>query len=323
MEKIFFYGRYKRNTGPQNVNRALIDLKDSELLYVRFSNKYIRGVETFLKSKLCKCVLISGICTKRSLDLICKNNKNVCYLMHGCLEYENDINNEGLSEELIGLEKEILEKSSKIICVSQYYAQWVADRYPIYKDKIYYANNGLVLEDRKIQRKEEYSVAVSGGNRPIKNNDKVYKAIKKLGQEGIKCKLYVFGEVSENGSSLGKDIDIEICGQLDKDAYYKMLDRISVFVIDSAVEPFGLVLGDALSCHCSVLVTNNVGAKVTVEPLDKNSVIEDPDDIEEIAEKIKYLIDNSNYEMLINNFKEHKTTSMDMLDKIKSICLQK
>ena len=32
MEKIFLYGRYKKNTGPQNVNRALINLKDLNLL---------------------------------------------------------------------------------------------------------------------------------------------------------------------------------------------------------------------------------------------------------------------------------------------------
>ena len=318
--KLFLYGRYKLNSGPQNVNRDLIEVGDRDLLYVCFSNRILRSIETVVKCILADATIISGICTKNSFKLINRLSKRTYYLMHGCVEYENFIDNEGLSEEVLQLEKEILDKCSGIICVSKGYANWVSNRYPFYKKKITYVNNGLTVENRIIREKDKFSIALSGGNRPIKNNSIVCEAINLLYAEGIQCTVHVFGHIYDNKERLNADVEIKEYGQLEKNDYYDVLDHINLFVINSEIESFGLVIGDALGCHCSLLLSHNVGALELIKPLKENDIINNPKDAFEIARKIKYLLYHSNYDYIIKNLEAHDYSTRKMLNELKEIC---
>lgn len=251
--KCFLLGEYDKNAGPSNVNRALIENSDGELLYRKSGNKFFRLIDTICKILTSEQVLISGSCAPRYYHLMKAFKIRYSYLMHGCLTYENDINKLKLPQAIIETQENALKDAEHIIGVSKVYADWLRQRYPVYTDKITYVNNGIELRQREKIPKEPFTIAVSGGNRCIKNNIEVSKAVKKLNDEGVPCKMFIFGRTYPENDVIEENSFIKYCGHLDKEQYYQKLDKISCFVLDSEVEPFGLVVADALNCNCSLL----------------------------------------------------------------------
>ena len=146
-------------------------------------------------------------------------------------------------------------------------------------------------------KKIPYTVAVSGGNRCIKNNGEVYRAVKMLRSRGIPCKLYVFGRKYPDNDQIEENGYVEYCGHLDKKQYYKKLDTINCFILNSELEPFGLVVADALNCNCSLIMTQYVGG-ASVMHCSTNDIIQNPHDIEEVADKIQWACEQPNADRL-------------------------
>ena len=61
---------------------------------------------------------------------------------------------------------------------------------------------------------------------------------------------------------------------LDKESYYNKLDEISLYVIASEVETFGLSIADALNCNCSLLMSDNVGGASIMKTKDEDLITE-------------------------------------------------
>src|SRR5699024_6113076 len=150
---------------------------------------------------------------------------------------------------------------------------------------------------RRQVEKTPFTVAVAGGNRCIKNNLEVYQAVKLLHDQGIPCHLFIFGRECPGNDILEENEWCTDYGHLEKEPYYEKLDIISCFVINSEVESFGLAVADALNCHCSLLMTQNVGAK-SIMKTEACDIIENPHDVRRLAEKIKYIWENPNSERL-------------------------
>lgn len=298
--ECFLLGEYKANKGPSNVNRSLIENSGGEILCVKSNNKILSILESFIQLAKCDKVVVSTVCAPRYYYFLRFLNKKYFYLMHGSLRFENEINRLQLSKKKLDNEDAILRHAERIICVSEGYAEWVKKRYPEYSDRITFVNNGVTIQPRKAVEKIPFTVAVAGGNRCIKNNLEVLKAVKLLHEQGIPCKLFVFGRKYPGNDPLEENEFCTYCGHLEKEQYYKKLDTISCFVMDSEVEPFGLVAADALNCHCSLLMTRNVGARsiMKAEPCD---FIENPHDVREVAEKIKHAWEWPNSERLCHS----------------------
>lgn len=318
--KILFIGNYDGNEGPINVNKTIVNNADSDLIIIKSKIKILKLIEIIIKLRKCDAVLLSGLCGRYCYRLIKKSDKNFFYLMHGCLEYENEINHLGIenSHSLI-IEKNILKYSKKIICVSEKYSDWVKKAYPDLKDKINFVNNGIFLKKRKMQKKDPYSIAVSGGNRCIKNNQDVYKAVCELKKEGINCTLYVFGPEYVNNDSFIYENDVIKYGQLEKDEYYNKLDGIACFILNSELESFGLVAADALNCNCSFLFSKNVGFISVLHSIHEDDVINNPHDIEELKFKIKKVLLESNSRRIYDSILIDKCNDKTMYNRIKSI----
>jgi len=295
--KVFLLGLNAINIGPSNVNRSLILNSDSRLDYVKAKNRIIRKVERFFKCFKYKKIIASCGITKGEFVIVRMFHKQMYYVMHGDFRYENEINKEGKGEKELQLFDEELLYSKKIIAVSERHSEWLKARYPQYVNKITFVNNGIRIERRKKVKKEPLSIAVSGGNRIIKNNDVVCEAVSVLREHGFDIKLYVFGHYNSNRDDFAKHKFTIKVGQLDNEEYYAMLDRISLFVIDSELETFGLVAGDAINCNCSLLVSELVGARSIMKMTD-DDIIYNPHDIDEISTKILKLFETPNNDRL-------------------------
>ena len=292
--KAFLFGFHWINAGPSNVNRKLIwaadkqvseDTADNQLLYLKSNNKYVRLFEATKKIHDCDVIILSGLCSPRNFSLIKSSKKPVVYLMHGDVRYENHVNHQNTSEKVLQTQDEILHIASRIVCVSENYKSWVSVRYPKYEEKITFVNNGLILNRRPRVCKVPYSIAVAGGNRPIKANKYVCAAVSILQSQGIPCKLYVFGRHYPSCEDLPNIDGLEYMGQLDELDYYEKLDKISMFVMNSDVEPFGLTIADAINCNCSMLMSSNIGA-ASILSMQDIDIISNNHDPQEIARKV-------------------------------------
>ena len=314
----FLLGGHFSNGGPDNVNQALIKFADRKILYIKSNNKPVRVLEIFWKILISEGIVVSGVCAKRYYDFMKVFHKKFVYLMHGCMDFENEINRLHLTSDFIENEKNLLNDAKRIVCVSEVYSEWVKKRYPEYAEKITFVNNGVELEQREKKEKEPFSIAVGGGNRCIKNNYAVSMAVKKLNSEGIPCKLYIFGRKYPGNEEIEETDNIKYCGHLDKTPYYEKLDYISCFVMNSEVEPFGLVAADALNCNCSLLMSQNIGAK-SIMKTEKCDIIQQPHDVDELVEKLKYVFGHPNSDTLYENIDVQACSGKSSFQKLNTI----
>ena len=77
--KILIYGGWKDNNGPSNVVKSLILNSDEDLMYIKSSNKIIKGFEIFFKLIRSDIVVTSGIVSFRFQNILKKMNKNLNY----------------------------------------------------------------------------------------------------------------------------------------------------------------------------------------------------------------------------------------------------
>ena len=315
-KRFFLLGDWRCNAGPSNVNRSIVLNSDKDMGYIRSSNKIIMRIER-LKWLFYPTILVSGSIPGFEIKIFKLFRKKIVYLMHGCLSYEAKINRLNTPEFVLRNERHILSTADTIICVSKTYSEWVKKEYPAYAHKIKFANNGITLNQRPLERKEQYSIAVSGGNRLQKNNGIVCKALEKLNSLGYNCQMYVFGRIYENNDNLSYPF-VHYMGHLNKKEYYNTLDRISLFVLNSVLESFGLVVADALNCNCSLLMSKGVGALSIMSTTD-NDVIKDCYDVDEIASKILFLLQNPNYKSLYNSIDSEDASEKNSYLKLKQI----
>ena len=320
MSRILFWGNYKENAGPSNVHRSLIENSGGQLDYIRSTNRYLRFLEIRLKVLISDIIIYPSYTPAKEVEWFKKWKKKTITIVHGCQTYENIINQLGRDQEqLTKNENSILELSDVIVCVSQKFSLWYKERFPKFAHKITYVNNGINLQIRVPKEKAPYLVAVSGGNRPIKNNKYVCQAIQILNEQGIPCQLKIFGEYSKNNEDLSKYPNTEYMNQLNKQEYYDWLDKTPLFVLVSELETFGLVIADALNCHCSLLLSDNVGA-TSILQLKEHDIIRDPQNPNELAEKIRYLLEHSNANRLLSSVNIESTSEKQAWINLKSIC---
>ena len=319
---LFLIGRYFLNAGPCNVNKNLIDCSDSDLIYIKSKNKVAIVLEIFFKLFRSDVIIESGFNSKiiwRLVKPFLKKRKLIV-LMHGYSAYENVINELHLKKSVIDAEKLFLENADLILCVSKKHSEWFKRKCPQLADKVSYLNNGVKICPRKKTPKEPFSIAVAGGNRRIKNNIEVCRAVEKLIAEGLPCKLYVFGRIYEHNDDILDFPFLNYMGHLEKNEYYDKLDSISCFVMNSELEPFGLVIADAINCNCSLLLSSEVGASEIIETTD-DDVIYDPHNIDELSEKIGKVLRFSNAYRILSSIDVEEVSEERAYEKLKKISM--
>ena len=145
--RVFVVGDYRTGPGPANVTKEYLLRLPKDTRRLIFSSKILRAIEIILKMPRCSIVLVSGYSRQNLLALkwARRLGKPGVYLMHGCVEHENAIN-ECVDERMNRVERQTMELSTAIFAVSSRFAGWLKTYYPEYSDKISAAVNGVDTE---------------------------------------------------------------------------------------------------------------------------------------------------------------------------------
>lgn len=321
MKKYLFVGGTDGNTGPANVNKGIVANLPETFCVANSISKLKKYASAILGTIRCEVIVASGMSKVGlyAIKLAKLLRKKTIYIMHGCYEIESALNDANADQNSLQMEQYILHQADLILPVSKRYGQMIQERYPFCKGKTAYLHNGVdkvSLDCDNIKREKGRVIAV-GGDRKLKNNVPVAKAMAKLDNEKI---LVVYGHLY-HPDDLPKGNNIEFKGLVPQEQLYKEMMHSELYVLNSIYEPFALSVFDALLCGCSILVTNIAGA---LELLDatEHDVINDPMDENEIANKIGYLLQNPNNARLMSNLDFDRISYKAEVEKLEGFCKQ-
>ena len=330
--RIFLAGDHFTGTGPANVTKYYIENLPAGTLFQKRRNKIARAVEIVIDTIRSDVVVYSGYSKQNILGLTIakKLGKPSAYLMHGCVEYENEINLEP-DEEMNRVDRRTMELVDLIIAVSEGFAGWLTEHYPRYAFKIDHVTNGVdtglagVRDDGGTDRHMILSV---GGGMPRKKIRYICEAVDKLRREyDPDMYLCVTGAKGADTDIINSYEFVENRGIVPFEEGRALFSRAAVFVQNSCFETFGLAPIEAVMCGCSVICSHAVGALSVIGDLRKEDIIEKYDDPDEIAAKIRYAIENPNAERLYGSIDQTryswKERSRVLTSKLSELVLKK
>lgn len=308
--KILFIGNMESNTGPSNVNRELVHHwpQHDKVINVYDRNRIVEMAKGISHGLICDVVISTegswaDIVIHAVLSFF---KKPVVSFLHGYLPFENEIDALGCSQLKVDRFIHHLRTSDALVGNSKFQLDYVTEALDDYSGVSAYVDLGITpfrVVPSAAGQMAHPVVAVSGGNRPIKGNVAVAKAVRELRDAGTPCELVVYGELNPNHPELldvGNDIGAKFLGQVSHSIFLDSLKQTSVFVMNSLHDSFGLSAIDAVSSGASVLLSKNCGVCDAFD-LQECDTIQDRDDVGEIKDKVAYLIDHPNAERLGNS----------------------
>lgn len=314
-------GDYKTGTGPANVTKEIIKGLNKTAFAQLFTGKLMRLVELFVRMPFCDVCLMSGYSAQNlyAIKFARLFNKKCIYLMHGCVEHENEING-AVDDRMNAVERGTLLGCDLVLAVSEQFEDWLKCNYPEYKNKISHLTNGVSYEmfgtarekkDKKCLKQDDcYKIISVGGGMPRKRIRVICDAIGLLVKEGLKVRLVVAGAVGKDSDYINSFDFVDNRGLISSEELAKAYRECDLFIQNSCFETFGLAPVEALVSGIDVLLSTNVGALslISKEALSEMDLIENCDDPNEIAEKIKGIMNSSNNERLLSGIDKENTS---------------
>ncbi|MCR4591314.1 MAG: glycosyltransferase family 4 protein [Lachnospiraceae bacterium] len=322
--KVFLAGDYYSGNGPANATKGLLRAMPGNTLCLKTRSKLLRAAEIWLKVRRSDFVVFSGHSRQNIFGMKCAARAGVpsVYIMHGAVEYENNINrvpDEGMAAD----EREMMRLADRILAVSPVFEEWLKEHYPEYADKTGHLTNGVEWSEYYVNLSgprnvdndhgggssdassyvnQSLSVFSVGGGMPRKRINKICEAVKLLrDREGMDISLDVAGD-------RGADTDeIDSCGFvhdhriIDRDEMKSLYRKSRVFIQNSVFETFGLAPVEALLSGCDIMISGCCGVKEILPGLKPEDIINDPEDPEEIAEKLKAVFENGNNARILSS----------------------
>lgn len=203
----------------------------------------------------------------------------------------------------------MVKKSNGLVFVNKKYQDFFENKYPkIYQKSI---NNSIIfngVNNYWLDNIENYNTELRGDNliyvgsfNKNKNISAIISASEKLLKKRPNLKLFLVGGTEDE---LKRFLNINhipdfihVMGNIiDKDELRKLYLMSKVFIMPSFFETFGLVYIEALSQGCSVIHSKGQGIDGI---FDKPYILSvDPYNIDDISDKIDYLIDNFSYKAI-------------------------
>ncbi len=317
MMRVFVVGDYRTGTGPANVTKEYLLRFPENTGRLIFKSKPMRALEIIFKMPFCSVVLISGYSKQNLLTLrwagFCR--KPCAYLMHGCVDHENSIN-ECVDEEMSRVEKATMEMSDGIYAVSDHFAQWLKTNYPEYSDKISAAVNGVdtrLLENLggfNIGGRDRNMIFTIGGGMPRKKIRHICGAVDLMNKRAKeqRYKLVVIGDRGKDDEVISSYPFVENMGLVDANITRGLFREAALFVQNSCFETFGLAPMEALVNGCSVLMSKETGALELFRGLEDGDIINNWYDEEEIAYKMEKLLEKGNAARLAASFDKESSS---------------
>ncbi len=315
--KILFVGDIYKNTGPSNLNRAYHKYLCHRMIFTYQRNKPLLLLELIFGVFRSSSIVVSGGGNSSFLavKLAALLKKPIAYLMHGCYEYECEVNRLAPDQQAINTEKIIMTKVDQIICVSERFSQWVGRRYPEFIEKLVFVNIGVEWEKQKHTEKmtiprNSMQIVTMGGGRPQKNNLIISQAVEMLNSDYRQAfQLFVLGRDGLDTEAMKQNHHTTVVGQVNSGEVKRYLKECGIFIQNSTLESFGIGVVEALREGCDILVSRNVGALSVINNTEDQDIINDFMDVKEVAEKILYLFRHGNNDRLLNSI-DKEVTSM-------------
>lgn len=328
-ESFFVIGDFVSEVGPGIVNKNLMNILPKQTMYSVAKSKLTRILELSIKMRKCEVIIFSGLSYINiiGIKLAKKMGKCTIYIMHGYVKQENEINHEEASK-LVQQEAYILEHIDKVFCVSERFKNHMQKKVPEYSYKIDYINNGIVWNQnisKEVackQIKDEYTLVSVGGGVRQKNNLKVCKAIQQLNETTqLSIKFIVIGKPHIDKQAICQYPFVDYKDHMPHRDVLEMLKRCDLYIQNSYFESYGIAIVEALLSGANVLISQHVGMLSILENYEETDLIQDVDDIDEIATKIQFNLLNQNHDRLLNAINREKTSweysGMQLRKKIK------
>lgn len=289
----FFVGDFATSTGPSIVNKNIKLAIGKRGFYSKSKSKFLRIIELLIKAPFSDCLFF---CSFSKLDVIGIKlakvlNKKTFYLMHGRIQFENDINKRN-NELLIKTEKYILDNVSCIVCVSKMLLNEVArDAYSSKTEYVYNCINysDIIVVDDLI--KEKNLIMSTGGLIPIKNNIIVCKAIDLLNKKhNCNLQYLLIGDDYGNLDQLKEYNFVKYIKHVSHQECLKYMKKSNIYIQNSLYETFGLAIVESIVNDCNLLISKNVGVKDMISTFTEDDIIYNPNDVNEISSKILHLL---------------------------------
>jgi UDP-glucose:(heptosyl)LPS alpha-1,3-glucosyltransferase len=212
---------------------------------------------------------------------------------------------------ILALERAILKgrRFKKIIAISKMVKKNIIDHYNVSPDDMEVIYNGVDLEKFSPDKRKKYRSAVRR-KYGLEDNDFVVLFVGSgFERKGVRFLVEAVESISEPITLMivGKGVmkkgfrryrqNIIFCGpQRDSDQYYAAAD---LFVFPTMYEPFGNVHLEALASGLPVITTKESGAAEIIEEGEQGFVVERPEDVNAIAERIRVVLkDKDNLELM-------------------------
>ena len=294
--EIFIIGDYRSPTGPAKVTRAYIDglkRRGEHFRYLSSQKKAARFFELLAKLPGSGLTFFSGYSRQNLLGMsLSKRLKKPCvYLMHGSVEYENEINKVP-DPYMARCEYRMLEKADLVLAVSQWFEGWLKERYPEFKAKIGHLSNGVDWESlgnkaRAEKDPPDTAIISIGGGMPRKRIARICEAIERINRERReKLTLTVIGDAGADSERIAQYPFVRNLGMVESSRIPEILGQHRLYIQNSVFETFGLSVLEALSCGNDILISKRCGCLEALGGLEEGDLIADPDDPKELAEKI-------------------------------------
>lgn len=209
---------------------------------------------------------------------------------------------------------QILRKSKYIVTVSEFSKAEIVKYYKIKSEKItvvYNATSSVFNQAKRLYEEGKYILAVSSVSYR-KNFLAVLQAFEELTTKMDDVSLYIVGDLSQDSFSkvnvekYKNNEKIKFLGRISDDDLKKYYCGASLFVYPSLYEGFGIPPIEAQMCGCPVLVSN---IPVFREMLQDSAMFCDPLSVEDIAEKMRYMLMNENVLLIDKGYRNAKRYS--------------
>ncbi|MBR5376700.1 MAG: glycosyltransferase family 4 protein [Lachnospiraceae bacterium] len=311
---LFIAGDDFSGTGPAIVTDALIKNAPKNTLRLKSVSKLLRALEIPGKIAKCDAVLFSGFSRQNiyGMNLCRLFGKKSAYLMHGCVEYENEMNRVP-DRKMALLERKMLKKTDLILAVSRQFEEWLKGSYPEYAGKIGHLTNGidweLMQENVSAGERDPHGIITVGGGMPRKGIVNICRAIEKLISEGYDdITLTVCGDEGADTDEINSFPFVKNEGLVSHERLMELYRKNRLFIQNSRFETFGLAPLEALLCQTEILVSEKCGALSVIKSYEDSDIIKDTEDIDEIAAKIKALFLQENHVRLICELDKESTS---------------
>ncbi|MCR4738990.1 MAG: glycosyltransferase family 4 protein [Lachnospiraceae bacterium] len=327
--KVFVAGDYYSGTGPALVTAEYIEHMGKAAMCQRFKNKALRALELVIKVPFSSVILCSGHSKQNILAMKLGKlfGKKSAFLMHGCVEHENRINHREDSG-MNRTERETMRLADMIIAVSEYFAGWLKENYPEYADKTGAVPNGIGLRAGKspvLKDRDGNMILAVGGGMPRKRIVNVCRALAELRREEEYKDLYltVIGDEGDDTALINGFDFVENKGIVSHEEAKRLMEKASLFVQNSCFETFGMAPLEALSHGCDLLISKETGAIGIFEGIDDRFIINDCENTDEIREKIRFMQNCHNNEILISSLNRENVSwesrTKELLQKLYSL----